>query len=166
VARIDAVLDNHLSRLFDGCFEPRRVESGVCHVWNLGWFWSLKPLGTNPQEAILVLLVKVNLKELGAIIRPRLTQLLLGVLPAVVRTLDRPVSENLATGQRRTSMTTRVRRDVHLILVVPPDDIVTVGKSHFTRLGSERRCARQSDPALHALNTADVFKANDRFNTK
>jgi len=29
-----------------------------------------------------------------------------------------------------------------------------------------RDCARQGDPALHALNTADVFKANDRFNTK
>jgi hypothetical protein len=60
-------------------------------------------------------------------------------------------------------MTTRVRRDVHLILVIPPDDIVTLGKSHFAWLGSERRCARQSDPTLHALNTLDIFKAHPVF---
>jgi len=160
VTRIDAVLDNHLSRLFDGCFEPHRVKLGVFHVGHLGWLWSFQPLGTNPQESILILLVKVNLKQLGTIIRPRFTQLFLGVFPAVVRTLYRPVSENLATGQRRTSMTTRVRCDVHFILVIPPDDVVTFGKSYFTRLGSECRCARQSDPALHTFNTLDIFKAH------
>ena len=69
------------------------------HIGHLGWIWSLQPLGSNPQETILVLLVKVNLKQLGTILGPRLAQLLLGVLPAVVRTLDRPVSKNLATGQ-------------------------------------------------------------------
>jgi hypothetical protein len=41
VTRIDSILNNHLGGLFDGCFEPRGIETGLEHVWNLGRLGSL-----------------------------------------------------------------------------------------------------------------------------
>jgi hypothetical protein len=96
VTRVDAILDNHLGRLLDGCFEPHSVESRFGHVRNLWWVGSDESFGANPQEAILILLVKVNLEHICTVSNPRLAQSILSVFPAVIGTLYRTVLEHLA----------------------------------------------------------------------
>jgi hypothetical protein len=148
VTRVDSILDDELGRLLDRRLEPHGVESRLGHVGHLGWVRAVEPLGPNPQEPILVALVKVHLELIGTVC-PRFAQLLLGVLPAVVRTLDVTVREHLAERQGRTTVLACIRQNLHVILVIAPHDIVLRVERDPAGLSPERRRTRQSDPALH-----------------
>jgi hypothetical protein len=105
----------------------------------------------------LIFLVKVNLKELGTVVAPWLAQFLLGVLPPVIWTLECAVVEDPPSRERRAPVTARVRRDLDLVVVVAPHDVVATRESHLAWLFAERRRARQRDPPLHTLDAWDIF---------
>jgi hypothetical protein len=71
VTRVDSILDNHLSRLLDGRLKPHGAEPGFRHVRNLGRVWTIESFWANPQQAILIFLVKVNMEKLGTFVAPR-----------------------------------------------------------------------------------------------
>jgi len=150
MTRIDSILNNHLSRLFDGRLEPHGIEPRFGHVWNLGWVRSLQAFGANPQKTILVSLVEIDL-ELVSTLGPGATQLLLRVLPPVVRTLDVPVRKDFAETQGRASVATRVRNQFYVVLMVSPNNIVLIIERDPAGLCPERRRPRNCDPTLHLL---------------
>jgi hypothetical protein len=43
------------------------------------------------------------------------------------------------------------------MIVITPHDVIAIRESHFAWLLTERRRARQSDPALHTLDGRDIF---------
>ena len=151
MTRVNTVLNNHLSRLFDGRLEPHGIEPRFGHVWNLGRVRALQAFGANPQKTVLVPLIEIYL-ELVSTLGPRATQLLLSIFPPVVRTLNVPVRKDFAETQGRASVATRIWNQFYVVFMVSPNNIVLIIERDPAGLCPERRRPRNCDPTFHSSN--------------
>ena len=158
VARIDSILDNELGRLLDGRLEPGSVEAGFCHVWNLGRLWALEADRADPQESILFPRVEFIHEIVGGL-GPRASDGSLGVLPSVVRALDTTIT-NLAGRQGGAPVPADIGLNAGREILVAPNDVILVTKTHASGLLAEGRRTGDCDPTLHTYYTRLFFIAS------